>query len=53
MSYASARNLAQSAKNSSPEEAIKKLADAVHALSRAVEQDVRDLERQISQIKNQ
>ncbi len=52
MSYGSARSLAQSAKNSSPEQAIQQLADAIYALSRAVEHDVKELERQISQIKN-
>ena len=53
MSYSSARNLAQSAKNSSPEQAIQQLADAIHTLSRTVEHDVSELERKISQIKSQ
>jgi len=52
MSYTSARNLAQNAKSSSSEQAIQKLADAIHALSRAVEHDIQELERKISQIKS-
>jgi hypothetical protein len=53
MSYSSARTLAQNAKSSSSDEAIQKLADAIHALSRAVEHDIQELERKINQIKNQ
>jgi serine/threonine protein kinase HipA of HipAB toxin-antitoxin module len=51
MSYSSARNLAQTAKSSTNDDAIRKLAEAIHTLSRTVEQDIAKLERQIKNLK--
>jgi hypothetical protein len=51
MSYVSARSLAQTAKSSSTDDAIRKLAEAIHTLSRTVEQDIAKLEREIKKLK--
>lgn len=51
MSYSSARASAQTAANLPHDQAIKQLAEAIYALSRAVEKDVKELERGISSIK--
>jgi hypothetical protein len=53
MSYSSARSLAQSAKVSTNDEASRKLADAVHALSRAAEHDIDKLDRDIKHLEAQ
>jgi hypothetical protein len=52
MSYSSARTSAQNATSASPVEAINYLAEAIRLLSRAVEQDVAKIEREISQMKS-
>ena len=51
MSYSSARSMAQGAKTSPPDRAIHELADAITKLSRAIEQDIAKIEREIRQLK--
>jgi hypothetical protein len=51
MSYGSARASAQAAIDSPNDQAIKQLAEAIYALSRAVEKDVKDLQREINFLK--
>jgi|HubBroStandDraft_6_1064221.scaffolds.fasta_scaffold65085_5 hypothetical protein len=53
MSYSSSRSLAQSAKHSTDDEAIVKLADAIYALSRAIEQDIDRLDRDVRRVKSE
>jgi len=54
MSYSSARANAQNAAGSSsnPQQAIQYLAEAITALSRAVEKDIADHKRDIAQLKH-
>jgi len=52
MSYSSARASAQNAVSTNTQEAISYLAEAIRALSRALEQDIAKLEREISQLKS-
>lgn len=52
MSYSSARSSAQTAANLPPEQAVKHLAEAIYALSRAAEKDAKQLEQEISHLKS-
>jgi hypothetical protein len=50
MSYSSARNEAQAASNAGPQDAIKHLAEAIRLLSRAIENDVRQIKSDIDDL---
>lgn len=52
MGYPTARNSFERAKNSSENDAIRSLAEGLVALSRAIEDDIRKLEREVSSIKS-
>jgi hypothetical protein len=51
MSYSSAQLLAESAKLSTDDQDIIKLADAIHELGRAIERDMEKFQREIDQLK--